>query len=281
MSSLRSRLLDPPPPRPFLVALRPPELRAMIYEHLFSELPTRQKPPVIEYHLCDKTYEVTTRFQRMTGQPSIPGPTSILRTCREVYEEALPLLYQQAKIVVTLRAAPYSLDLSGSIAKQLRLVGSLELIVSSSFPCIFPPHPEGNDTPKVVTRPRRASWNGQPSSREENVVTKSPKPSIPARTRRQYWESFMGLGWQQGAYRRRLDALLGVFSNGCKLKHVTIFIENMEYRMDPVSLDTILRRMEARLRVPQDGFVALHLDQMAEPLVTSIQKARFLVEIQP
>lgn len=280
MPSLRTRNLFPPTPRPFLKTL-PTEMRVKIYRHLFSELSARQRPPVLEYHCCDKTYEVTRRFQRMIGQPSVPRLTPILRTCKAVYDEALPFLYQQAMMVVTLRAAPYSLDLSRGIAKKLRLVGSLELIISSSFPCVFPPHPEGNDAPKVVTRPRRASWNGQSSSRAYNTVTKSPKPSIPAWTRKQYWQSFMSPEQHHEAYKRRLDTLLGGLSNGRNLKRFDVVIENMEYRMDARSVVGVLRLMEERLRLTQNCFVMLNVDQISEPLVPLLAKINFLDHIQP
>lgn len=270
--------------RPFIAELRgrhkfldfPPELRLVIYAFLFSELSQRELPPSVGYHLCTKAYELTGRFQRLLGHPSIPVFTGILRTCRLVHNEALPLLYDHAKLFADLRPAGNELELGPGVRRQLGLVKSLVMNISTAFPCQF--------APKVVTGPktRRASWNGSSSIGAKNPVIGPPSPSVRARA-----NSWTGSGPDQMCflqYLRRLEALLQSFHNGANLRHLDIIIDNKDASLDPQKVNSILGLMASRLRVRPGCKTTLHLDWRVVILLGSesaLRVSRFLDQIQP
>lgn len=270
--------------RPFIAKPRrrytfldfPPELRLVIYAFLFSELSRRELPRVIEYHLCTKAYEVTSRFQRLLGHPSIPVFTGILRTCRRVHNEALPLLYEHAQLFTALRPAGNELELGPGVLRQLGLVKSLVMNISMAFPCKM--------APKVVTGPRkrRASWNGSSSTGAKNIVTGPPSPPVRARA-----NSSAGLAPDQMCflqYLRRLEALLQSFQNGAKLRRLDIIIDNKDASLDPQKVNSILDLMASRLRVRPGCIITLHLDPRVMNqlgLQSALRVSRFLDQIEP
>lgn len=269
---------------PFIAELRsrytflhfPPELRLVIYEFLFSELSQRKMPPILEYHLCTKAYEVTSRFQRMLGHPSIPVFTGILRTCRQVHNEALPLLYDHASLVAYLRPAGNELEFGPGVLRQLGLAKSLVVSISMAFPCQF--------APKVVTGPRkrRASWNGSSSIGARNPVTGPPSP--PVRARLNSWAGPAPDKMCFLQYLKRLGALLQSFHHGANLRRLDIIIDNKDASLDPQKVNSILGLMASRLRVRPGCIVTLHLDGRVMNLLglqSALRVTRFLDQIQP
>lgn len=270
--------------RPFIAELRgrytfldfPPELRLVIYEFLFSDLSQREFPPIVDYHLCTKAYEVTSRFERMLGHPSIPVFTGILRTCRLVHNEALPLLYDHAKLVADLRPAGNELEFGPGARRQLGLVKSLVMNISMAFPCKF--------APKVVTGPRtrRASWNGSSSVGANNSLTGPPSPS--ARARANSWTGAAPAKMCFLQYLKRLGALLQSFHNGANLRRLDIIIDNKDASLDAQKVNSILGLMESRLRVRPVCIVTLHLDSRVKNelgLHSETRVSGFLDQIQP
>lgn len=270
--------------RPFIAKLRgrykfldfPPELRLVIYEFLFSEVSQRKISSVVRYHLCTKAYEITSRFQRLLGHPSIPVFTGILRTCRQVHNEALPVLYDHATFVADLRPAGNKLEFGPGALRQLGLVKSLEVNISMSFPCKL--------APKVGTGPRarRASWDGSSSIGAKNLVTGPPSP--PVRARANSWAVLVPDQMCFLQYLRRLEALLQSFHNGANLRRLDITIDNKDASLDPQKVSSILGLMESRLRVRPSCIVTLHLDGRVMFQLGSegvLRVSRFLDQIQP
>lgn len=267
-------------PEPHFMGI-PKELRLMIYEFLFSELARRPNSPPVKYHFCDKTCEITTNAGRFLGHRRMAGLTSILRTCRKVHEEAITSLYDSAnipRIIVGLRPASASLDLPCAAGNLLAHAKRLKLNISISFPCQSTQQSGKARPPVAATTTRRASWNGWPSVGTKDSTTEAPRPST--RTRRKTWAGPVPTRACVVTYLRRLEALLHAFKYGKKLTHLDIYIENTERRLNAQSIDTILRHMEARLRVGTKCLLMLHLCPSVRTLVTDLQIARFLDEIQ-
>jgi hypothetical protein len=197
-----------------------------------------------------------------------------------VHDEALPLFYDLVKLIAALRPAANTLDLfSCGVGRRLHLAKTLELNISMAFPCRFAPNPEENGTPKVVTRTRRASWNGQSSAGMNYTLGDPCRPST--RARRKSWSGPAPNQMCFETYLRRLEALLHAFNNGGNLRRLEIFIENTDQSLNSMRMNAILRRMGAKLRVSQDCIVVLHIDSLRISLVNSLQLSRFLKEIKP
>lgn len=285
-SSVRNAILarffpKPPALRHTFLGL-PPELRNMIYQFLFSEFSKRPSPPVLEYHFCNKTYEVTKRFQRLVGVPSIPVLTPILRTCRQVYHEALPVLHDHGMVLASLRPATDAIDLSRGIGRVLRLARSLELHISIAYPCQLAPNPEWNDAPSVMSKTRRKSWNGQPSAGSGSTSADSSRQSMRARSNLKSWSGPTHEQMCFLRYLQRLRALLRAFNDGANLSRLTIFIENTDHRLTYGNLTSLIEVLQSRLRVQQDCIVSVQLDPQAQSMTSSIEPEvpPFLKELQ-
>ncbi|KAG6354992.1 hypothetical protein INS49_004073 [Diaporthe citri] len=236
----------------------PPELRLVIYELLF--LPLVGRHPIVEYHICDKTYEVTTNVGRFRGPPTFTGLTSILGTCRQVHKEAQPLLCDYATFIVSLRPGSNPLNLSSDAARLLPHAKTLELNMSISFPCQFAPtteetEPPCTDAPRPSTRTRRKTWASPAPAK------KPPKICLTT-------------------YLRRLESLLGAFDHGGNLRRLDIQIDNLDRTLNRDTMDIILSHMETRLKVRENCRVEMHLEWHSWYLVNHWRVARFLDEIQ-
>lgn len=196
----------------------PPEMRLAIYGILFS--PLTRLYDTVEYHLCDKKYQVTEdvhrfrREQRGKKGSTRPGLTSILGTCEKIHNEALPLLCKHAKFIASLRPASNPLDLSSRVDEHLAHARTLELNISLACPCQIPP------------------------KLEETSASPGPTTTPPE----MYLDTYLG----------RLDSLLEALDYGKKLRHLDIQIDSIDRALNAQSMDTILSHMEARLRVREE-----------------------------
>lgn len=263
----------------------PAELRLIIYEFLFSPLAGHRHPSLVEYHFCDKTYDITEDIARFRGQARrYNGLTAILRTCQKVYDEALPLLCDHANfiIVASLRPASSPLEISSSAGIQLAQAKTVQLEISLSSPCQFAPTFEETNHPSTASRTRRASWDGESSVGTSNLTTGAPKPF--AKTRRKSWACpppiKMPTQMCLKTYLHRLESLLEGFNHNKKMRSLDIKIDNTDRRLNDQSIDTILSHMGARLRVKDKCRVELSLDRCAWSLVSHLRIARFLHDIQ-
>lgn len=270
------------PPEPHFMGL-PGELREMIYEYLFSELARERNPPPVEFHLCDKTWEITGDGSRLLEKPRTAGLTSILRTCKQVHEEALDSLYDGAnvpEVVVCLRPASEPLDLTFAASNLLAHTKKLRLKISMSYPCQSTQHFLDADPPSAATTTRRASWNGEPAVGDIDIFTGRKAPGPFKMIRRHTWAGPAPTRMCFVTYLSRLEALLQSFKYGRNLTRLQLLIEDKEWRLDGQSIDTILRRMDARLRVRKECRLTLRLSGSAQTLVNIPQIADFLYSIQ-
>jgi hypothetical protein len=74
--------------KPFPFLSLPDELRLEIYEHAFS---ASSYPILIDIHRDYRCVRVTLRYAK---HPTISFPTALLRTNRQIYHEALPVMYR-------------------------------------------------------------------------------------------------------------------------------------------------------------------------------------------
>lgn len=254
----------------------PPELRLMIYELLFQ--PIVRRHPIVEYHLCDKTYEVTADASRVRGPRRLTGLNSILGTCKQVHREASPILYNHVTFIVSLRPGPNPLGLSSDAARLLPRAKTLELNVSISFPCQFAPTTEETEPPSTVS----ATWNGGPSVGPNGPNTDAAKPCT--RTRRKTLANpapaKMPPRLCLTTYLRRLESLLGAFNYGENLRRLDIQIDNLDRSLNGETMHFIFGHLETRLRVRENCRVEMHLEWYSWYCVDHWRVARFLDEIQ-
>lgn len=251
----------------------PAELRLATYNHLFSDIAATLGPRLlVEYHICDKTHEVTIDINRFHGQVRTTELTPMFRTCKTFHEEALPLLYNHVKFIVSLRPSEKPLHLSPVIRDQFAHAKLLALTISVAIPCQSVPNSE------VKTRKRRNSWDGGSS-----VTTNDPARDAPGsstRTRSNSWAGPAPTRMCFITYLRRLDALLQAFNHGENLRVLAIYVTNTDQRLTAQDIELILRHIEAGVKVGKKCYVVLYLDRQTERLVSHDRIGRFLHQIQ-
>lgn len=92
------------------LGILPPELRLIIYEYVLRRGATINPHG---FHSRQELKRKPRKKRRCAARPSpfygVPFlPTSLLRTCRQIYREALPILYSTNAIVISPPCAPYS-----------------------------------------------------------------------------------------------------------------------------------------------------------------------------
>lgn len=251
----------------------PAELRLATYNHLFSDIAATLGPRLlVEYHICDKTHEVTTDINRFHGQVRTTELTPMFRTCRTIHEEAQPLLYDHIKFIVSLRPSEKPLDLSPVIRDQFAHAKLLALTISVAIPCQSVPNSEAK------TRKRRDSWDSGSSVATNDPATGAPGSST--RTRSNSWHGPAPTRMCFIAYLRRLDALLEAFNHGENLRVLAIYLTNTDRRLTAHCIELILRRIEDGVKVGKKCYVVLYLDRQTKRLVSHDRIGRFLHQIQ-
>lgn len=259
----------------------PPEMRLKIYEFVFSDILLRL--PVtsrtIEYHFCEKTFEVTTDLGRCRAQRRTPSLTPILRTCRLVYREAEPVLYDQFRFIARLRPNSNPLNLSRDVSDRLAKASTLELHISNdTHRCQVLPRRPWDDPPRARDRTRRGSWDG--GSSLVWVDARNHPRWASKRGRRPSWSGPATEYTMATRYAERLGALLDALDHGKNLKHLDIFISDSSENFDARHIEGILRHIEARLRVRLKCAVTMQVDRFVERLVSHVRIATCLFEIQ-
>nr|OQO28546.1 hypothetical protein B0A51_03721 [Rachicladosporium sp. CCFEE 5018] len=118
MSQPRSPLLD-----------LPPELRLRIYELLFQ-------PQVCYLKVARTVYTRRKSTISATGRKEpVPEPMHLLRTCRLIYQEALPVFYSHTTFDIEIRSRDYGT--SASCASGWRLCWLADLVISPQVRTVY------------------------------------------------------------------------------------------------------------------------------------------------